>query len=104
MEDKDHRLLMSHDKKLSEHETRINDLSSKLNDTLTKVEESNKYLREQNNDILQAIIKGNERHESNKHEYEMLNRQQLWKFAMIALGSSSVVYLIIDKIFGLINF
>ncbi|WP_282802552.1 hypothetical protein [Secundilactobacillus kimchicus] len=59
LNDADHKMLMNHEDKLSDHERRINDLSQKMSDTMDRVKESNKYLRKQNANTLNAVIKGN---------------------------------------------
>ena len=92
-------MLLDHQEKLSDHEKRINDLSEKMTTTLNRVEDSNSYLRDQNNRILEAVIKGNVTSESHKNEMEILNRQNLWKVVGIVLGSSSVIYMIIQQLF-----
>ncbi|WP_282801113.1 hypothetical protein [Secundilactobacillus kimchicus] len=103
LNDADHEMLMNHEDKLSDHERRINDLSQKMSDTMDRVEESNKYLREQNTNILNAVIKGNAISENHKHEVEMLTKQNLWKVVGIVLGSSSIVYMIIQQLFHVIH-
>lgn len=103
MNDADHKLLMQHDTELSDHERRINDLNNKMTDTLKSVDESNKYLREQNNRILEAVIRGDEKSENHKNEMEVINRQNLWKVVTIAIGSSSVIYLILQQLMHFIH-
>ncbi|WP_235809178.1 hypothetical protein [Secundilactobacillus collinoides] len=103
MNDADHKLLMQHDTELSDHERRINDLSDKMTDTLNRVDESNKYLREQNNRILEAVIRGNEKSDTHKAELETINRQNIWKVLLITISSSSLLYLIIQQIFHSIH-
>lgn len=103
LNDADHEMLLQHAEELSDHERRINDLSEKMTDTLNRVDESNKYLREQNNRILEAVIKGNEKSESHKNEMETINRQNLWKVVTIAIGSSSAIYLILQQIFHMLH-
>lgn len=101
LSDKDHQMLLEHGKELSDHERRISDLNNKMTDTLKSVDESNKYLREQNNHILEAVLKGNEKNDTHKREMEVINRQNLWKVVTIAIGSSSVIYLILQQLLHL---
>ena len=96
-------MLMNHEDKISDHERRINDLSEKMSDTMNRVEESNKYLREQNTSILNAVIQGNTNNENHKHEIEMLTKQNLWKVVGLVLGSSSIIYMIIQQLFHVIH-
>ncbi|TDG75247.1 hypothetical protein C5L32_002321, partial [Lentilactobacillus buchneri] len=98
LSDEDHQMLLKHGKELSDHERRITDLNNKMTDTLKSVDESNKYLREQNTRILEAVIRGNEKNETHKNEMEVINRQNLWKVVTIAIGSSSVIYLILQQL------
>lgn len=103
LNDEDHEMLMNHEDKISDHERRINDLSEKMSDTMNRVEESNKYLREQNTSILNAVIQGNTNNENHKHEIEMLTKQNLWKVVGLVLGSSSIIYMIIQQLFHVIH-
>lgn len=103
LSDKDHQMLLEHGKELSDHERRISDLNNKMTDTLKSVDESNKYLREQNNHILEAVLKGNEKNDTHKREMEVINRQNLWKVVTIAIGSSSVIYLILQQLIHMMH-
>lgn len=96
-------MLLEHGKELSDHERRISDLNNKMTDTLKSVDESNKYLREQNNHILEAVLKGNEKNDTHKREMEVINRQNLWKVVTIAIGSSSVIYLILQQLIHMMH-
>ncbi|MDV3518208.1 hypothetical protein [Lentilactobacillus otakiensis] len=103
LSDQDHQMLLKHGKELWDHERRITDLNNKMTDTLKSVDESNKYLREQNNRILEAVIRGDEKSENHKNEMEVINRQNLWKVVTIAIGSSSVIYLILQQLMHFIH-
>lgn len=66
----DHKLILAHDKLLKDHEKRLGHVEKEILQMhqeflqgLDRVDQSSKYLREQNNDILGAIIKRNETEE-----------------------------------------
>lgn len=103
-----------HTKQLEKHETEIKEIkktsseeiaavkreisqwNATLREGLTRVDESNKYLREQNQDILKAIIGRNESSSERQFEMEKMKEQSRTKIALTILGSGGIVYAIID--------
>lgn len=69
-----------------------------LSEGLTRVDESSKYLREQNSQILSAIIGRNEKSNERKHELEKLKWQSVLKISLVIFGSGGLIYTIIDLV------
>lgn len=67
-----------------------------LNEGLARVDENSKYLREQNSQILTAIIGRNEKANDRKHELEKLKWQSVLKISLVIFGSGGLIYTIID--------
>ena len=95
-------LVEQHEDKLKQHDkelSRLNDMSvemqKQMNDGLTRVDESNRFLREQNTrqseqnaQILQAVIKGNESSDEHQLQLKLLDKTNFWKLT-IGIGSSA---------------
>jgi len=91
-----------HEDKLKQHDrelARLNDVTlemqKSMNEGLTRVDESNRFLREQNTrqseqnaQILQAVLKRNEKSEDHKYELKMLDKSNAWKL-ILGIGASA---------------
>lgn len=103
-----------HDDKLKQHDReigRLNDnmtnMQKSLNEGLSRVDESNKFLREQNTrqseqngQILQAVLQGNQDQKKRKDELKVLNWSNLWKVVGIAAGAGGIISAIVQMLFN----
>ena len=110
-------LVEQHEDKLKRHDkelSRLNDMSleiqKQMNDGLTRVDESNRFLREQNTrqseqnaQILQAVIKGNESSDERQFQLKLLDKTNLWKLIFGIGGASAAIYTIIMEVIKLIK-
>ena len=110
-------LVEQHEDKLKQHEkelSRLNDMSleiqKQMNDGLTRVDESNRFLREQNTrlseqnaQILQAVIKGNESSDERQFQLKLLDKTNLWKLIFGIGGASAAIYTILMEVIKLIK-
>lgn len=110
-------LVEQHDDKLKRHDkelSRLNDMSvemqKQMNDGLTRVDESNRFLREQNTrqseqnaQILQAVIKGNESSDEHQFQLKLLDKTNFWKLIFGIGGASAAIYTIIIEVIKLIR-
>ena len=110
-------LVEQHDDKLKQHDkelSRLNDMSveiqKQMNDGLTRVDESNRFLREQNTrqseqnaQILQAVIKGNESSDEHQFQLKLLDKTNFWKLIFGIGGASAAIYTIITEVIKLIK-
>lgn len=74
-----------------------------LNEGLARVDENSKYLREQNSQILTAIIGRNEKANDRKHELEKLKWQSVLKISLVIFGSGGLIYTIIDLLLEMVK-
>ena len=110
-------LVEQHEDKLKRHDkelSRLNDMSleiqKQMNDGLTRVDESNRFLREQNTrqseqnaQILQAVIKGNESSDERQFQLKLLDKTNLWKLIFGIGGASAAIYTILMEVIKLIK-
>lgn len=110
-------LVEQHEDKLKRHDkelSRLNDMSleiqKQMNDGLTRVDESNRFLREQNTrqseqnaQILQAVIKGNESSNERQFQLKMTDKTNFWKLIFGIGGASAFIYTIIIEVIKLIK-
>jgi queuine/archaeosine tRNA-ribosyltransferase len=110
-------LVEQHEDKLKKHDkelSRLNDMSvemqKQMNDGLTRVDESNRFLREQNTrqseqnaQILQAVIKGNESSDERQFQLKLLDKTNLWKLIFGIGGASAAIYTILMEVIKLIK-
>ncbi|KZK05371.1 hypothetical protein RU89_GL001032 [Lactococcus cremoris] len=110
-------LVEQHEDKLKRHDkelSRLNDMSleiqKQMNDGLTRVDESNRFLREQNTrqseqnaQILQAVIKGNESSDEHQFQLKLLDKTNFWKLIFGIGGASAAIYTIIMEVIKLIK-
>ncbi|AAB18721.1 ORF46 [Lactococcus phage r1t] len=110
-------LVEQHEDKLKQHDkelSRLNDMSvemqKQMNDGLTRVDESNRFLREQNTrqseqnaQILQAVIKGNESSDEHQFQLKLLDKTNFWKLILGIGGASAAIYTIIMEVIKLIK-
>ena len=110
-------LVEQHEDKLKQHDkelSRLNDMSvemqKQMNDGLTRVDESNRFLREQNTrqseqnaQILQAVIKGNESSDEHQFQLKLLDKTNFWKLIFGIGGASAAIYTILMEVIKLIK-
>ena len=68
-----------------------------------QIDESNKYLREQNGQILKEVLTGNKESQAREDERRLLQEQNKSKFWIAAVGSGGVVALFLQLIFQLLS-
>lgn len=105
----DHKIILAHDKLLKDHEKRLGHVEKEILQMhqeflqgLDRVDQSNKYLREQNNDILGAIIKRNETEEQHKHQLQLINRKNMWQLIIGVSSTTGLLYIILQQLFKLL--
>jgi len=105
-------LVEQHDVKLKQHDkeiSRLNDsfveMQKQMNDGLTRVDESNRFLREQNTrqseqnaQILQAVIKGNESSDERQFQLKLLDKTNFWKLTIGIGGSAAAIFAALTEI------
>lgn len=110
-------LVEQHETKLKQHDkelSRLNDMSvemqKQMSEGLARVDESNRFLREQNTrqseqnaQILQAVIKGNESSDERQFQLKMIDKTNLWKLIFGIGGASAAIYTIIMEVIKLIR-
>ena len=110
-------LVEQHETKLKQHDkelSRLNDMSvemqKQMSEGLARVDESNRFLREQNTrqseqnaQILQAVIKGNESSDERQFQLKLLDKTNLWKLIFGIGGASAAIYTILMEIIKLIR-
>lgn len=106
------KIVEQHEDKLKQHDkelSRLNDMSvemqKQMNDGLTRVDESNRFLREQNTrqseqnaQILQAVIKGNESSDERQFQLKLLDKTNFWKLALGIGGSAAAIFAALTEI------
>ncbi|MGY3711335.1 hypothetical protein ACWOAS_10810 [Lactococcus lactis subsp. lactis] len=110
-------LVEQHETKLKQHDkelSRLNDMSvemqKQMSEGLARVDESNRFLREQNTrqseqnaQILQAVIKGNESSDERQFQLKLLDKTNFWKLIFGIGGASAAIYTIIIEVIKLIK-
>ena len=110
-------LVEQHEDKLKRHDkelSRLNDMSvemqKQMSEGLARVDESNRFLREQNTrqseqnaQILQAVIKGNESSDERQFQLKLLDKTNLWKLIFGIGGASAAIYTILMEVIKLIK-
>ncbi len=110
-------LVEQHETKFKQHDkelSRLNDMSveiqKQMSEGLARVDESNRFLREQNTrqseqnaQILQAVIKGNESSDERQFQLKLLDKTNFWKLIFGIGGASAAIYTIIMEIIKLIR-
>lgn len=110
-------LVEQHEDKLKQHDkelSRLNDMSvemqKQMSEGLARVDESNRFLREQNTrqseqnaQILQAVIKGNESSDEHQFQLKLLDKTNFWKLIFGIGGASAAIYTIIMEVIKLIK-
>ncbi|MDT2861074.1 hypothetical protein, partial [Lactococcus lactis] len=92
----------------------LNDMSvemqKQMSEGLARVDESNRFLREQNTrqseqnaQILQAVIKGNESSDERQFQLKLLDKTNLWKLIFGIGGASAAIYTILMEVIKLIK-
>ncbi|MGF1982993.1 hypothetical protein ACQUEN_07610 [Lactococcus taiwanensis] len=102
--------LKQHDKEIARLNDSFVEMQKQMNDGLTRVDESNRFLREQNTrqseqnaQILQAVIKGNESSDEHQFQLKMLDKTNFWKLIFGIGGASAAIYTLIMEILKLIR-
>lgn len=95
--------LKEHDKLLKKHQYEIEDLKEdvstvkqSINNTLIQVNESNRFLREQNRDILTNVLKGNETKKRRDYNIEKINIENKWKLILASFTSGGFIITLIS--------
>lgn len=108
-EKSDHKLIQAHEKLLQDHERRLGRVEHEMLQMhkeflqgLDRVDQSNKYLREQNNDILGAIIKRNEMEEQHKHQLQLISRKNMWQLIIGISSTTGLLYIILQQLFKIL--
>lgn len=110
-------LVEQHETKLKQHDkelSRLNDMTvemqKQMSEGLARVDESNRFLREQNTrqseqnaQILQAVLKGNESSDERQFQLKMLDKTNLWKLIFGIGGASAAIYTILMEVIKLIK-
>lgn len=110
-------LVEQHETKLKQHDkelSRLNDMTvemqKQMSEGLARVDESNRFLREQNTrqseqnaQILQAVIKGNESSDERQFQLKLLDKTNLWKLIFGIGGASAAIYTILMEVIKLIK-
>ena len=110
-------LVEQHETKLKQHDkelSRLNDMSvemqKQMSEGLARVDESNRFLREQNTrqseqnaQILQAVIKGNESSDERQFQLKLLDKTNFWKLIFGIGGASAAIYTILMEVIKLIR-
>ncbi len=105
-------LVEQHETKLKQHDkelSRLNDMSvemqKQMSEGLARVDESNRFLREQNTrqseqnaQILQAVLKGNESSDERQFQLKMLDKTNFWKLALGIGGSAGAIFAALSEI------
>lgn len=73
-----------------------------LKERYARIDESNKYLREQNMQILTAVLEGNTKSQERADERLKAQEDNKAKFWMTAIGSGGVIGMIIQVLTNLI--
>ncbi|MCT0055921.1 hypothetical protein EFK39_05720 [Lactococcus lactis subsp. lactis] len=109
-------LVEQHETKLKQHDkelSRLNDMSvemqKQMSEGLARVDESNRFLREQNTrqseqnaQILQAVIKGNESSDEHQFQLKLLDKSNIWKLIFGIGGSSAIIFALVKEVIELI--
>ena len=110
-------LVEQHETKLKQHDkelSRLNDMTvemqKQMSEGLARVDESNRFLRdqntrqsEQNAQILQAVIKGNESSDERQFQLKLLDKTNFWKLIFGIGGASAAIYTILMEVIKLIK-
>ena len=111
------KIVEQHEDKLKQHDkelARLSDMSvemqKQMSEGLARVDESNRFLREQNTrqseqnaQILQAVIKGNESSDERQFQLKLLDKTNFWKLIFGIGGASAAIYTIIMEVIKLIR-
>jgi hypothetical protein len=98
--------IQQHNKEIKQHSkelARLNDMSvemqKQMSEGLARVDESNRFLREQNTrqseqnaQILQAVIKGNESSDEHQFQLKVLDKTNFWKLTIGIGGSAAAIF------------
>ncbi|MEG9197592.1 hypothetical protein [Lactococcus lactis] len=110
-------LVEQHETKLKQHDkelSRLNDMSvemqKQMSEGLARVDESNRFLREQNTrqseqnaQILQAVLKGNESSDERQFQLKLIDKTNFWKLVLGIGGSAAAIFTVIMEILKLIR-
>lgn len=107
--------LKQQSKEIKQHSkeiARLSDMSvemqKQMSEGLARVDESNRFLREQNTrqseqnaQILQAVIKGNESSDERQFQLKLLDKTNFWKLALGIGGSAAAIFAALTEIIKL---
>ena len=112
------KIVEQHEDKLKQHDkelARLSDMSvemqKQMSEGLARVDESNRFLREQNTrqseqnaQILQAVIKGNESSDEHQFQLKLLDKTNFWKLALGIGGSAAAKIAAAELPIPIVNF
>ncbi|KWT48023.1 hypothetical protein ABB41_06765 [Lactococcus lactis] len=104
--------LQQQSKEIKQHSkeiARLSDMSvemqKQMSEGLARVDESNRFLREQNTrqseqnaQILQAVIKGNESSDERQFQLKLLDKTNFWKLTIGIGGSAAAIFAALTEI------
>lgn len=107
--------LQQQSKEIKQHSkeiARLSDMSvemqKQMSEGLARVDESNRFLREQNTrqseqnaQILQAVIKGNESSDEHQFQLKLLDKTNFWKLTIGIGGSAAAIFAALTEIIKL---
>lgn len=110
-------LVEQHEEKIKQHDkeiARLSDMSletqRQMSEGLARVDESNRFLREQNTrqseqnaQILQEVLKGNESSDERQFQLKLLDKTNFWKLVFGIGGASAAIFATIMEILKLIK-
>lgn len=104
------RRLGVHDHEIGRLDKRTIAMQDQINSSLVRVDESNRFLREQNmkqmeqnNEILNAVLKCNSESDRREDELRRLNAEQRWEFFGTAIASGGILAVIVNTLLSLIK-
>lgn len=103
MEERYEKELKSHGERLNQVEKDVQEIREDLRSGLQSVNESNRYLREQNSDILKEIVKRNAVAEKHDFEIQKMTKTNQFKMFGMIFGASGLAALVLDIILKLLR-
>ncbi|MFS0560149.1 hypothetical protein AB1K91_05370 [Terribacillus sp. 179-K 1B1 HS] len=98
-------MLHDHEERISKLEQgqeaikqQMNDLSRQVADGNTKIEQDNKFLREQNQNMIEKLVGINNKMHERKHELRLIDKQNFWKLTLAIGGSAGALYSVIQAL------
>lgn len=93
----------AHGVRLDSVERELTEVKQSLNDGLARVDQSNKYLREQNNNILTEIIRRNSTADQRDFEIKKLSKTNQFKMFGMIFGASGLAFGLIELLLKIVK-